>query len=594
MTDTTYAVLQSVQNDILIDDRKRWRIAALNAYDAIYADIRCVVAGATQGVQNQYEDGMRRYVLRLLRPSIESLDQLNLAFARPSQEQDKIDAVIHEITDSDTSIAQKCNSYIEQFGFLPLGGKLSFSAFAEKLVTVSPSSGDAIKEMWIWARSVNDPLVTFHFSAALLEHPRWIAAAESAAMLDGIIQLFGVTPSQEDEVEKVEGEGSLQEQSQQERTQEGKGAFRFREELAQYYLRYLELTGPESIGEVLATWAWWLAHQTAKIFSASAVTLDRFRNVALIPQRQEIDVSWRLSHVKILPSRLSTATHWPASLWCLALTKRFNAQNLELLKSYGLSESMEQLAKALTPCVLFGDLPSTDRSTDAPYLFEGHLSDSVEAWLEVYGVSDRLQFWRQLTATYKELGDATQFMDKLRSAPESQVVDQIILSHGARRLSLEGRFQIDQVLEAMNNRAWRQQFFAKLDPAALEHIGSTIIWAAVESGDKWRFAIPHLLANVCEEVEADADRYVLLFSLLLCACMSSQSVSAIERLLRGKSRLKYLEAARKWSSTLADLNSTGPRWTGARGRAVHAAIGACLSGDSVMTPAVAEMDADKP
>lgn len=559
MTDTTYSVLKSVQGEIAVDDRQRWRGAALKAYDALYSDIRFTLAGVKQAVLGKFEDGLKKYVPRLLRPAIKSLEQLGLPFVRPSQEHEKIRTAIILIADSEASIGQKCDVYVEQLGFLPLGNQLSFSFFAETLVRRAPNSGDAIKQLWTWATDSRDPLARYHVAVALLEHSNWISEIGSRALLESLVSLLEPAESKE------------------ERGNERQASLSFRDELAKYYLNYLELTLPESMGEILATWAWWLAHHVGNIFLSSNEILDRFRNVALIPERQEVDVAWRLANAKVVPSRLSVATHWPASLWDLALSKRLTVENLKALKHDTPDAALETLAIRLTPCLLFGDLPTTEPSTDDTYLFEGGLTPSIDAWAQVQGPSDRLRFWQELTASYKDLNDTTRFIDKLRNAPQSEVVEQIILSHAGRRLSIEGKFPVEQMFEAMKDKVWRQQLFLKLDLAALELIASVFIWAAVDSGDKWRFTVAHLLATICEEVDPDEDRRDLLFSLLLCACITSYSMAAIERLLKGRSRQKYIDAARKWSATLTDLNSSGPRWIGARGRGAHAAIGACLS-----------------
>ena len=559
ITEATYAILQNVRNEILADDRKRWRPAALQVYDALEDDICCVITGVKQGVLNKFEDGLRKYVPKLLRPTIDSLDRLALPFVRPSQERDKIEAAIGRIADSNLPVSQRCETYIRELGFLPLGNKLSFSAFAGELVARSSNPNDVVKQIWEWATNSNDHLAIFHASIALLDHPAWINQVGSNVLLEAVTQLFQAS------------------ETQQEQERDKQRPFALRDELAKYYLNYLELIAPGSHGEVLATWAWWLANQVGGIFITSPDTLDRFKNVALLPQRQETDVSWRLANAKVLPSRLSVATHWPAPLWCLALTKRLNVENLKILVTADVD--LEPLAKTLTPCLLFGNLPNTEPSETETYLFEGDLASCIDAWTEVCGPSDRLQFWRELRQVYGQLSEPSQFLDKLKSASGSETTEQIILSHGARRLHMEGRLPIEQIFEAMDNKTWRRDFFSKLNLAALELIASTLIWAAVDASDKWRFAVGHLLASICEETDADAERRELLFSLVVCACISSYSVSAIERLLKSRSRLKYVDAARKWSATLGDLNSTGPRWIGARGRAVHAAIGTCLSVD---------------
>lgn len=552
----TRRALEENRQALLLTDAAKWQPVALKLHDLIEEDLLCQIAGARQSIKERYEDGLRYYVPRLLRPTLNALEGLDLRFMNPSEQRDQTIAEVNELIERASSLRTACEAYLATLGTLPLAGAASFTEMVRIWTTRHGASQGLWNEIWEWATTAS-PVAQFYGCIYFLTQPQQVPEDSRGKAANALLELLKMG-------------------NENERLEKNQWFWKVARELAQHYLRHFETRAPGALGEPLAIGSWWLAEQLSEVLCDNLAAASHLRDIALLPEARNSELAWRFANARIATSPTSIATHWTSSPWQIALLGAIQQPSADTLREVLTDQQRAQLESDITKHLLLWCPTTIASDSKATYLFEAELQKSVGTWTTIFGPSERTEFLAEIARLYPDFVNPESFFDRFKDIGNTNEADQVILANSAKLLSLREALPLDPIWEKLTDSKWRSETFRKLTPVALELLFVAFSSSLHRGGDKWAASLPHLYAHACEDVRGDAERTELLFIFTVISCIHSYSVSATERLLTGEMRPELLELGRRWRAQLLNSSRAASPWVVARIRAVTAAISASL------------------
>lgn len=552
---STRSVLEQTRAALSDGDPAIWHKSSLEAYDAIDLDLACQLAGLRQSVGAQYEDGLRHYVPKLLKPESKSFDVIGAVFINPSAHKEAAAEALEGLV-SERDLCSASASYVESMGTLPLAGELSFMRFLQQWVKAHDEPAGWRKDVLAWATTSTNPLSRFYVAMALLQMPNGATDEELQHIGDLLRELFLESEADDESLHAIKTYWTLQTY------------------LAQHYLRHLETLSAGGLGEPLAMAAWWLASRLAVVLFEFPRALAHLAKVAIQPYKSETERAWRFANPTVEASPASTATHWAQSPWRLAALNVLasNVEHAEVAFSH--MPARENFEHAICRQSILGCATTSESNASPIYLFEVNYSQCLNGLRALLKDADRQQIVEVAKSYYDELTNPNVFAAKFAVIADGEEFEHLVIANAARILSLRDLLPLDAVWQKLVDPTWRVKSFGKLSSNALEILFLSFARSLRKGGDIWLAGLPHIYAQAAEELGSDTQKAELLFALAVFSSMHSHSVSAVERLLRGRYRSRFMEYGRLWKNILAQSSKTSPPWVSARIRALSAAISA--------------------
>jgi hypothetical protein len=539
-----------------LPDADKWQPVALELHDTIEQDFLCQVAGARQSIKERYEDGLRHYIPKLLRPALSVLEDLEFPFMQPSEQEDRIYAEINSLISSPMSLHDACDSYVRRVGTLPLAGRVSFVEFVKSWKDRHGISSTVSQELLNWA--VTGPVSQFYACTYFLANAQEIPEGRHEVLADGVLEIMSVDDKKNEDLSR-------------------NGWFwRLSQELAQHYMHHFATSAPGAMGEPLAIGSWWLAQRVSEVLCDDLAAASHLRDIALLPEARNSEWAWRLTNPRIVESPASVATSWNLSPWQVAILAVTQEADVDALKSVFTAPQRQALESLILKRLALWCPTNNPDGSKAIYLFETGLRPAVEKLTTLFDQSESTELLLAISRIYDELGNPDSFIEKFKDICSVDDANQLLLANAARILSLRNILPLDPIWEKLTDSKWKKEAFQKLTPIALDLLFLAFASSSHRGGDKWLAGLPHLYAHACEEIEGDAERTELLFVLTVLSCTHSYSVSALERLLSGRRRPQLLRLGREWRTQLLNSTRGESPWVIAKARAVTAAISAAL------------------
>lgn len=553
LTPKTKKILQIKGGEVINENPEVWQPAALEVHDVIADDLFYQLAAVEQSLEQHFEDGLRDYFPKILRPSISSLEALELRLVKPSEQKTEMATLLSECANRN-SLQEACNEYLRIAGFLPFAEDYSLAQMVKLWRERHNTQVNIWEVLWHWADETRSGLARYHVSMTFLSNPEWGVQGRERVVWQEILEIIS-NPADKDDSLKWQDEWTV------------------RKELAQHYLHFLESRSPGALSEPLATFAWWLAERVGTLIGHTAEASSNLRNVAIIPEAASSDFAWKLSLPRVAPSVLAKATHLGASLWALSALNRMRAQTLEML-SPGLDEQVaNRFEQNFAAVIMFGFPLKAVQPEDMVYAFETTLSESVKAWRTYREGSLGGDRANGIASMYAKLANPAEFAPALRKIYEEDEMNQMIIAFWAKSLALQDAIPEEEVWKCLTDDEWRKPAFTKIVDPALDQLFIAFSLASQSSNTVWKSGLAHLYASACEEVGDNAERRRVLFALTALSGIHTYSVSALQRLLASSQRATYLEMLTTLRNALLNDRSNPP-WLTARIRAVLAATAA--------------------
>ena len=551
ITEHTASDLYGQREALLDQDAVRWRSAALELHAALEIDIRCQVAGVRQALTEGFEEGLRNFLPRVLRPPLSAFEHLGLRYLAPSRQDAAMGEDLATMVEHAGSLRDACDKYLTHFGVLPLAGAASFSAMARLWANKQGSEEGLWTEIWSWG--TGSALAQFYACCFFLSRPRLVPEGHRQAFVAAV----------NDSVRASAGEPILSKTH---------WFWRISHELARHYLRHLELSAPGAPGETLSLWSWWLGLYVSAALCERLDGAKHLRDVAILPQAMRSELAWRLASPALAVSPSSLATHWASSPWVLSLAASIEEADLDHLRATIDGCDTSDLRASITSTFLLW--PPTERRANSTrtYLFELDTHRAATRWAEILPESESTALLVELSRLYSKLADAGAFVEAFDRLPVSSEADQFIVASAARVLATREELPLARVWAKLGDPDWGNRALRELSPPALEMLFGALSFSLRRSKEVWPGELAHLFCRACLEFNDDEERRETMFMYMLVASAQAYSASAIERLLSGDTRAEFLDVARHWKARLRSALAGGPPWVAARVRSILGAL----------------------
>ena len=527
-----------------------WQPAALQIVDAVENDLLLSIAGLRQCLAARLNDGYSKYMGRVLRPTHQSLEGFDLALIGASAQQPEIEQTILQIVDEATAWNDALTRYWRRYGHVPLGAEMSVNRlYKEWCAAEKPLPAEMFNALWHWSEGCNSPLARYHVCQLLVCQPNLVPSDGWMRLWHEIALIVGVP--------KATSSGSSMTL-----------AWQVRCDLAKHYAHYLETRVPGQSSESLSLLAWDLAELVGSVFPMDAEGLGQLRNETLLPQYQVSANIWQVVSPPVRAHPLRYATMFTKSMWSLALLSQIGA-NLSHLSSPLMADEDRAVIEAELVVALLGLFPG--RSAPAPaYGFEESPIRTAEAWseggLDPHG---KIAILRSISERVARWDDKPSPLDSLGKGNEA---DDIMICQGLRVAALLGQPPVGRLWEMIQDEKWRNELLLGGSDNHFEVIADALLQIAVSDSGKWALNLPHFFAMACERCAPNRSRQRGLFACVIMACVASDTVSAVERLLKGPTRKELNEDVADWRKRLEALEVEASEWAGGKMRPVLAVL----------------------
>lgn len=542
--------LEQLGDSLASADDVTWRTAAITLADQISDDYLLNLAAVRQCLLMRCDELMSEYLPRIFSPALSWLDTFLPLIYAPSEQREKLGALLDEIVRGSKTIQEILQRYHQLFGHLPLGAEYSLGNLIREWTKTHGVSGGEWDAIWAWADKSFSATAEYHACQSLLTNPALVEGGHLEALWDRILGLIGRG--------EVQGNGQAT-------------PLRMVDILARYYTDYLECNIPGIDGERSAVMGLWLASRVQSVFGKTKPALG-YLAAKIRHSVGLVGLTWKLSTPPVGPSVLrqnaiSDLSLWESSLLC-AISKNIDCLALSELSD----EHMGALDTALQGNLKWIVSPEIGAPKDqCLYLVGGDCLDLVAHRAGI----DRLPESRAQIADYLDL--RKQFADPAAlmqiaggvksGTPEIKLTAAVLLDLHAQMNALP----ITDIWPLLNDEQWRKDALVSDDNVVPELMLDTLLNVQVKGDDKCRSELPHLLAITCEQVPSVGGKEFL-FLCLVASAISTGNVSAIERLLRGEARGQYQGMVDHWRSQLSILIPAVPGWIAGRMRAVMASL----------------------
>ncbi len=272
------------------------------------------------------------------------------------------------------------------------------------------------------------------------------------------------------------------------------------------------------------------------------------------------------------PSLLRYATTYTPSIWSLALQCQMTP--LIQQRSIGQIEStvFSSIQNALQISVLQACPPRPQNATETTYAFEKTVIPTAKAWLDVLASGDRKDLFEGYILVHERLSPLEKLGELLDGLPQSQEPDQLLVASVIRVMAYLDEIPVDVMWEHLMDARWRDSVLRQESSLALSLLSEAWTEMQVRHGGRWISHLPHYYAAACENASRDPERQGLLFDFTLLSSLASDTVSSLDRLLRGEKKQEFGQSALDWRQRLEHYQAVATPWIAARLRAILASL----------------------
>lgn len=542
VTPKTANILKELRESGLIGKDSLDNHTAIVISDALYDDYLVNLSGLRQNLELEpsVQESLDFYVPKVLFPELSSLDSFFLDISNPDLEKEKLDAILEELTDNASSLKDLCIRYFEKLGTLPLAPKYSLAQGVYNWVT-SNAYEDVWSDVWEWANATPGPLARYHACMIFVIYPEFIPEGKLIELWLEVLEVIDFSDGGDD--------SNLY-----------RDAWLFRCDLSRHYTYHLGRLLPAVNGTVITCFAWWLTEQVASLFTDKEIGF--YRDNWIKPALEFSSNLW----VKSSPILERSLFHYvnigissPFSLGLLATL----GENFKVLSPEKHSDEIKLRLHNSLVSLLIKFLPFPTKTQTAPvFSFQNPMTEMVLEWSK-HQPEDQAKALEQLVETNKSLEDKEGICDALRKIPELSLADQIAVGFALKSKAFTDPAFDDAIWEVMSDEKWRFEVLANVESKLLDILINAFNIIHMNNGDKYKLMLPFYLAEICERLDK-GEQLRQMFFYVVHTSFSCDSYNAVDRLLRGEHRAKFVDYVKDVREILESFRDHYPPW--ARGK----------------------------
>jgi hypothetical protein len=558
MLESTSDRLRKFSTEIESDDPSRWRRPAAAAADMLRDDFLFAVNGLSQSLRMEFTEGFNHYLPHVLRPLPRTLQRITLDIWEPENELERISSMIDSWVDGASTVSEACTKYYRALGYLPLAGVHSIVSVVERWLVGHPETGSPWESVWEWAEKFPSPVTRYHACLIFICRPDFVPPTERQRLWSEILNVV----HQKRPITDEEPSTSSERQSLR-----WTDAWSLRASLAAHYTSWLESTASSLSGERVSNAAWWMSERLSSALGDSPGTLAWFRETVVDQSLNGSRLVSQLAAPTIAPSPLRTATRLSGAPWARAIVAALG-ESAMLGSSAGLAVADRERLTAAIIAALLDFSTGTGSEKSAIYAFERSPIPAANWWR---GAIEDVQA--------KEHVDAFILVRDLAEQPVTSLLETMTADNSSMRSiaiaslrsqASSGRIDAEALFGALGDAERRAKLFAVQDESVLEALCDIVGELQTRMCGKMCVEFPHFFASAAES--ASAHRRETLFAFTVGSSASAGTVSAIDRLLRGRERRTFHTAADAWRLAIARFLPHVTPWAAGRLRALSAAL----------------------
>ena len=547
LTPKTRSVLNEVQGALAEAMVKAWGPPSIRAYDAVKDDILSSIAGLRQSLALQFDDGIDDYLKRTLRPTVSSLDSIDLGFWKFDADVTEVQEFVDQLVHDSANAAEALAGYCEKLGHAPLGPALSAGALARAWIRERGATGwwDGV---WQWAKRNRSPLATYHACVAGLTCLGDVPPAAHADLVKEAAGITDVRAPEDSSFPVVE-------------------AMSIRRILARHYIHHLECCLPGADSDRIALMSSWLTERVSGVFEATSVAMRRVRTSTLEPQAAISEQIWKLAHPSVSPSRVRYATLRLGSMWSFSLL-RYLLPALESIDPAMLSEEMRTAIDTAVQDAFRVPWVGTGRAADTGYAFEMDPVSFVSPWLRV---TARLEVAKadSVPDALSRLVAADDLVAAMRGLPSSSEIEQVLVSHMFMARSYEGTAPDEAIWDLITTNGWLERMLIEASEPCVHLLFEGLREITLRRGERWAWTVPQIAASAYEKA-TNAQRQETLFAMVVLSSIATGTVAGLQRIL-GLPRPHEAEV-KFWRDRIEEVRKLASPWAAARLRSAYACL----------------------
>ena len=251
--------------DIRSKNEERWRDAAFAIIRSVETDMVADVHALNQCREIRFQEGSRKYYLKVIRPNLSSLSRIRPPFWSTTEQSLDLSTQISEWAQTE-NFESAFEKFCKFCGFLPLAYDFALKCFVDRW---KKSNKKSIEWMTLSRRFKNDFVATYHLTCLAVNEPNAFDDGKELNVAEIVLDFLAASERNDDDFKLL----NLQ--------------HRIFCLLATHYLNHIESIFPGQDGETLAIAANWIASLVTPGLCDSIESAEQFLNSFLIP-----DTSW--------------------------------------------------------------------------------------------------------------------------------------------------------------------------------------------------------------------------------------------------------------------------------------------------------------
>jgi hypothetical protein len=531
LTSKSRGILKTLGEALLSDDKQKWRDAAITIYDALEEDWYCNYAALRQCLSRNFIPGVEHYLTKTIRPTIPSVESVTPGVWETSKQKEKIQAKIEQIVADNSNIVNALNKYFMVFGHMPLALDLSTISLVNKWQSVHGNIENIWDTLWAWADSFELPLPRYHVCIYFISNPNLVPEAKYKDLWHEIAEIVFLSDDEEAGLKWTQ-------------------SWKMFCDIARHYCCHLETHLPYMNGEKIASQAWWLALQMCKAFTSEKEAVKHLRKETFLPELTNSSRIWEIASPFIQPSSLRFLTLNTQSIFALSLQSVLG-NNIESLNPKSMcKEDFKKIENAMIGVILAVYPPVLKTDSEKIYAFDDSPLIMAKKWVSYIDKDNKQEeMINAFIIGIEKLMKSESLSGLLNRFVETHSGDQILIANYFKNMVFTEEVSLDEIWKVIDDFNWREAAFGKSHPMNL----------------------PHFYALECEKCE-DKKRKEYLFACTIRSSLCGNTISGIQRLLKGENKHSYQDYINHWRTRLEDTHKWAPEWVKARIRPVLAML----------------------
>jgi len=553
LTPRTKSALRQAEQDLAADDHVKWREAGLGLRDALEDDWLCSLEGARQSLRAKFDDGIDTYLTRVIRPTLSSLDSITMEVRGPADESQRLGERLQGIAKEAKDLGEALDLFYRSFGYLPFSSDLSLPGVLKVWEANHGALPDAWDSLWEWANKIDSPLPRYYVCQCFVSQPDRIPEGKHADLWRELLEIVDFRQGEKSTNRWCEPWNALC-------------------ELARHFCMQLEFQRQGQYGEGITAFSWWLAKRTLGLFGTSPENLKAIRETTIQSEWVLSSHVWQLFHPLVTASSLRCVTLSLAYPWSRAMLCGMGASLPRLRMETMSASDRERLRTIMQGLLVVLPADQQETPTQPVYGFDHPSLEVIGAWLEIERDEPKNAMIRGVLPAVEKLTTTAGFAEEMRGVSDRDPASQMVIMQALKARAYSGNAPVEEIWKILSKEHTRHHFFQSLSLELINLAVDSLLEVAVHQGGKWATHLPHFFAMECEIAKGDSDRRELLFAAVVLSSGCFDSVSAINRLLRGQHRHSLTKEADYWRKRHEEIWALVPPWVQARIRAMLSAL----------------------